>query len=108
MIALAALRNVVSPALRYQTPAAVRERYRYLYQEQVKPTPDGGATFHFARLWRREGLNILHLRGDRFEMAYQHGRLLKREISDGALTMASLIFRTAPVYVPIIPWFKCR
>ncbi len=95
MIALAALRNLVNPALRYKTPPALRERYRYLYQQSVEPTPDGGATFHFARLWRRDGLNVLHLRGDRFEMAFQHGKLLEREISDGALTMASLIQRNA-------------
>ena len=92
MIALTPLRNVLrGPGVRYKTPPDVRARYRHLYEERVHPTPDGGATFHVARLWRRHGINVLSVKGDRFEMAFQHGRLLKNEIAAGTLEMAGRI-----------------
>jgi tetratricopeptide (TPR) repeat protein len=90
MIALATLRNLFrGPAIDYRTPPELRARYRHLYAESVRPTPDGGAEFHRARLWRRRGIAVLHLVGDRFEMAFQHGRLLRAEIAHGTLVQAS-------------------
>lgn len=92
MTALATLANLVrGPGVRYRTPPELRRRYAHLYRAEVAPTPDGGATFAGGRLWRRGGLNVLHVRGDRFEMAFQHGRLLRDEIAHGSLHRASRI-----------------
>jgi hypothetical protein len=62
----------------------LRTIYNYLYQEEVVEHPDGHKTFHNASLFKREGVNVLHLKGDSFEMAFQHGVLLKDEILIGA------------------------
>jgi tetratricopeptide (TPR) repeat protein len=62
----------------------LRTIYNYLYQEDVVEHADGHKTFHDASLFKREGVNVLHLKGDSFEMAFQHGTLLKEEILVGA------------------------
>jgi len=80
---------------RHRTPRALKKRYQYLYDEQVTEARDGSKRFHDGRLWRRDGINVLHVKGDRFEMAFQHGRLLEREIADGALVQASKIAENA-------------
>lgn len=41
----------------------LKRKYRYLYQEKLKPCPDGSVRFHQARLVRREGIPVLFLRG---------------------------------------------
>lgn len=41
--------------------------------------------FGKGRLYRKAGINVLHLRGTCAEMAAQHGALLKQEVRDGAL-----------------------
>lgn len=74
----------------YEVPGELVSSHRDLYEAKVEPTADG-ARFHRARLWRREGINVLHLVGDRFEMAFQHGRLLQKEIADGTLEMCGKI-----------------
>jgi len=45
-------------------------------------------------LFRRSGIYVLHLKGDRFEMAFQHGMLLKEQASQGiAVGAARLVER---------------
>ena len=78
-----------------RVPEDLRRRYRTLYDARVEPTPDGGARFDRARLWRRGGVNVLRLVGDRFEMAFQHGRLLQAEIARGTLEQTGLLVRDA-------------
>ncbi|RMH42919.1 MAG: hypothetical protein D6689_06655 [Deltaproteobacteria bacterium] len=95
MTAARTLRRTAVPAAPLRVPAAWRRRYADLYDEPVRPTPDGGAVFHRARLWRRGGVCVLHLRGDRFEMAFQHGRLLRDEIACGTLQAAARVCRNA-------------
>ena len=93
---LASLRHVFRRrAVSSRVPGELRRRYRRLYEARVEPAPDGGAFFDRARLWRRGGINVLRLVGDRFEMAFQHGRLLEPEIARGALRQASLLVRDA-------------
>jgi predicted choloylglycine hydrolase len=72
----------------YQVPDEVRAKYQYLYNESVRDI-EGGKAFHKGRLYHRGGLNILSLAGDRFEMAFQHGRLLKDQILAGVVPAAS-------------------
>lgn len=74
----------------YRLPTGLRERYRHLYEAKREETPDG-RRFERARLWRRGGVNVLHLVGDRFEMAFQHGRLLAEEIAEGTLEQTGLV-----------------
>jgi hypothetical protein len=78
-----------------RVPDIFRRRYPALYEAPVEPMPDGGACFDRARLWRRGGIRVLRVAGDRFEMAFQHGRLLSGEIARGTLRQASLITRNA-------------
>ena len=48
-------------------------------------TPTGSRSFHDGWLYRCHGLNVLFLRGDAIEMAFQHGRLLADQIPQGAV-----------------------
>jgi hypothetical protein len=92
MTLLSSLRHVARrPVVTGRVPDHLRHRYPALYDSQVSPTDDGGARFDRARLWRRAGLNVLYLNGDRFEMAFQHGRLLRDAIGTGTLDKASRI-----------------
>ena len=75
----------------FDVPGAVRERYAPLYNATVSTEPDGSKIFGDARLWRRGGVNVLYLKGDAFEMAFQHGKLLGPEIAQGSLERASRI-----------------
>jgi len=105
------------PALFRQCTAQLREQYRSLYQLPVTEGPGGSRLFHNARLYRRHGLNVLFLRGDFFEMAFQHGRLLADQIPTGAvpessrLVSDSIINALGPVdrlpkrIVEYIQWF---
>jgi hypothetical protein len=58
-----------------------RAKYAPLYSAHVRENPDGSRSFHRGTLFRRSGIYVLHLKGDRFEMAFQHGALLKEQIS---------------------------
>ena len=75
----------------HQTPDSIKDRYRALYQLPVETLADGSKSFHDAKLLRRGGIYILSLKGDPFEMAFQHGRLLKKEIVQGALPQVAKI-----------------
>lgn len=78
-----------------ETPDYIRKKYAYLYKETPVTNADGSVSFHHAKYFKRAGLNILSLRGDRYEMAYQHGRLLRKEILLGALPQASVEFENS-------------
>lgn len=68
-----------------QETELVRSKYRQLYELPVVEHADGSRSFHEGLLYRCHGLNVLLLRGDFVEMAFQHGRLLVDEIPLGAL-----------------------
>lgn len=88
----------------YETPAAVREKYKLLYQTPVVNLPDGSRVFHRAKLFRRQNLYVLSLEGDPFEMAFQHGRLLKNEIAQGAMPqLAKMVENAVRNVFPNIP-----
>lgn len=74
----------------------VRRQYRSLYEQSVTVGPDGTKRFGAASAIRYGGLNVVHLRGDVFEMAYQHGRLLKDDILAGVVPgAAKLVYNEA-------------
>ena len=80
-----------SPVSATPKPDALRRRYHDLYAAETTEDASGGRRFHRARLWRCQGINIVSLHGDRFEMAFQHGRLLSDAIAHGTLDRASRI-----------------
>lgn len=82
------------PPLRRET-RAVRNKYRYLYELPVLEDAQGNRAFHEGRLFRCHGLNVLALRGDFVEMAFQHGRLLRDQIPGGALNGAARLLDNA-------------
>ncbi|MCX6102907.1 MAG: C45 family autoproteolytic acyltransferase/hydrolase [Proteobacteria bacterium] len=89
----------------YETPNIIREKYNYLYSLPTQHNPNGSRTFHKGRLWRRDGLYVLSLEGDEFEMAFQHGRLLKEEIPKGALLQVAKIVDNSVINAfPKIPF----
>src|SRR6476620_11609488 len=71
----------------------LRQKYASLYQLKVQRLPDGTRKFHNGTLFFREGLRVLSLKGDRFEMAFQHGKLLQEEIPQGVIGIASEMIR---------------
>lgn len=73
----------------------LRDQYKELYKAPVKEYPDGTRTFHNATLYRTEGINTLFLKGDRFEMAFQHGRILQDEIKKGAISRSMQLLENA-------------
>ena len=62
----------------------IREQYQTLYEIPVIEFPDGSRSFHNGLLFRCHGVNLLFLKGDFVEMAFQHGRLLADQIPNGA------------------------
>ena len=68
---------------------ALRKKYAPLYQTKIVQHTDGSLSFDKARLFRKDGINVLYMKGDQFEMAYQHGVLLKDQIADGAAIQSS-------------------
>lgn len=77
-----------------EVPDDIRETYKHLYEQDVEQLPDGSYKFDKARLFKREGINVVYMEGDQFEMAFQHGALLKDEIiNGGSLERASLLVR---------------
>jgi tetratricopeptide (TPR) repeat protein len=73
----------------------VRTKYRHLYDLPVLEHSDGSRTFHDGVLHRCHGVNVLFLRGDAVEMAFQHGRLLADEIPRGALRGCAKLIENA-------------
>jgi hypothetical protein len=71
----------------------VRAQYQALYAQQPTTQANGVVAFDKGRLLKYGGLNILYVHGDAFEMAYQHGRLLKDEIVDGVVPGAASLVK---------------
>lgn len=93
-----------SSAFGFEVPYELREKYSDLYNKELKTHPDGSKEFGDARLFMRQGIRVLSLKGDRFEMAFQHGKLLKNEIPQGALPkIAAMIQNAAKNSFPDIP-----
>jgi tetratricopeptide (TPR) repeat protein len=89
----------------YQTPDSIKEKYSSLYSLKVESLPDGSRSFGEAKMFRRNGLYVLALKGDSFEMAFQHGKLLQQEILKGALPQVALIVdNTVKTSLPEIPF----
>jgi hypothetical protein len=61
----------------------IRDEYPSLYTLPVMEFPDGSRSFHNGLLFRCHGVNLLFLKGDFVEMAFQHGRLLADQIPLG-------------------------
>ncbi len=74
---------------RLSDKAALRRQYRSLYLEKVKTISATESRFHRGALFRFSGLNVLSVEGDLFEMAFQHGKLLQKEVSEGSAVAAS-------------------
>jgi tetratricopeptide (TPR) repeat protein len=75
--------------------ASLRRKYSYLYSEKVRTISTTESRFHKARLHRYAGLNVLSVEGDVFEMAFQHAKLLEREMHDSAAMAASQMVTNA-------------
>src|SRR5688572_15913961 len=91
-------------AVDFEVPPEIKQKYAALYDLPTETTPDGGLTFQKGRLFHRGGLRVLSLKGDRFEMAFQHGRLLRQEILEGAVPESALFLeRTIRNGFPQIP-----
>lgn len=69
--------------------STLRKKYSHLYQTPLFRKTDNSIQFHDATFFRRGNINVLHLHGDHFEMAFQHGRLMREFIDDGALRLVS-------------------
>lgn len=67
----------------------LKRRYACLYAERPVKNADGTVSFGAATRFEREGLSVLHLRGDAFEMAFQHGALMREEIRRGVVPLMS-------------------
>jgi predicted choloylglycine hydrolase len=75
----------------FKTPNPLLKRYAPLLRELVTEHDRGERRLGSGRHWARQGLDVIYVRGDRFEMAYQHGALLRDKIARGSLTHASQI-----------------
>jgi len=88
----------------YETPAQIKNKYRELYSLQPVIQSDGSVKFGEARLFRRGGINVLSLKGDPFEMAFQHGKLLGQQVREGSLPqIAQSIENSLRNIIPNIP-----
>jgi hypothetical protein len=93
-----------SAAFGYEVPSTVRQKYQALYNQAIVSHPDGSKQFGEARLFHRGGIRVLYVKGDRFEMAFQHGRLLRDEVHQGALSqVANIVANSARNSFPKIP-----
>ena len=78
-----------------QAQSYVRDKYRALYELPVVEYGNGSRSFHDGWLYRCHGLNVLFLRGDVVEMAFQHGRLLADQIPQGTVPQSAKLVRNA-------------
>ncbi len=82
-------------AFSFETPSWVREKYQEVYNSEITVESDESKRFHRGRLFKRGGIRVLSLKGDEFEMAFQYGRLLQKEIAEGALPETALLLEKA-------------
>ena len=73
----------------------LRAQYSNIYNLNTVSQADGSLTFDKAILFRRSGINALFLKGSSFEMAFQHGKLLREEIQKGAVGAAAKLVENA-------------
>lgn len=100
LLALSVGHNVSAENL----PAELAAKYRSLMTLPVITHPDGSKSLGHAKLFTREGIRVLYLTGDRFEMAYQHGKLISDIFQDGAMPkIGSMIENTARNSFPKVP-----
>jgi len=101
---LLALISFAPVVFAYDTPDWVRQKYQSLYESKIISEANGSTQFHQGRLFRRGGIRVLSLKGDQFEMAFQHGRLLHEDILRGALPeTAALLEKSVRNILPDIP-----
>lgn len=67
----------------------LKKRYRHLYEAKVVPIGENAWAFDKARLYKRGDTYALFAKGDAFEMAFQHGKLLSRQVNEGVLMQLS-------------------
>ena len=79
----------------FETPQSFKLKYRDFMSQQPSIADDGAIALGEARLFHRGKLRVLYLKGDKFEMAFQHGRLLRDDIRVGALPQTALIVRNS-------------
>jgi len=85
-------------------PTQITSKYKHLLKLDVNDDSPRVRTLGDAKLYMRDGIRVLYLRGDRFEMAYQHGKLLQEEIGNGALPkIGSMVESAAKNSFPDIP-----
>ncbi len=85
-------------------PSALASKYKQILSLKPKDASPTLRTLGEAKLFFREGVRVLYLKGDRFEMAYQHGRLLQDEIANGALPkIGSMVESAAKNSFPDVP-----
>lgn len=85
-------------------PIHITSKYKHLLATNISDESPRVRTLGDAKLYIRDGIRVLYLKGDRFEMAYQHGKLLKEEIGNGALPkIGSMVESAAKNSFPDIP-----
>lgn len=88
---------LVQSATAYGLPKNLREKYEILLKQNIVDGANGSRQLGPARLFLRDGVRVLYLHGDRFEMAYQHGRLLRDIISLGAMPKIANMLESAAI-----------
>lgn len=88
---------MVQSATAFGLPKNLREKYEILLNQKIVEGANGGKQLGPARLFVRDGVRVLYLHGDRFEMAYQHGRLLKDIIPLGAMPKIASMLESAAI-----------
>jgi predicted choloylglycine hydrolase/predicted aconitase with swiveling domain len=85
-------------------PMPLVSKYAYLNEQQLITNKDGSKELGEARLFLRDGIRVLYLKGDRYEMAFQHGRLVQDVFASGAMPkIAAMIESAARNSFPKIP-----
>ncbi len=87
--------SVSAVAYGFETPHAFKQKYRQFMSQEPTIAEDGSVALGEARLFYRGKLRVLYVQGDKFEMAYQHGRLLRDDIRQGALPQTAMIVRNS-------------
>lgn len=95
--------NPLGKGSAYVPDAAVLER---LAGQAVGNDEEGHKVFGEARAEKRGGLHLLWLKGSPYEMGYQHGRLLREQIREGAMPYHAFPIYNLPPFSQMAPWMK--
>jgi tetratricopeptide (TPR) repeat protein len=91
-------------AMASNLPNDLKTQYQSLLEQPLVTNADGSKELGKARLYIRDGIRVLYLTGDRFEMAFQHGRLTADIFQSGAMPqIAKMIEKAAKNSFPDIP-----